>query len=317
MMIKQLLNFEKVRILLFLLYLSLCFQSLGQTKYFISESASNDFELSEFTLNTQSLYKINKKVTLFNLIRKEDTLIGEERKLNGQLDYNIILFSVLPNLSGKEDWEKIDIDTIQSSIITFDNLEKLHTKNTLSYFNNVVKETTKYFNNYKIIVKKGNDYYSPKFCLLQFYSVINRPSAFTNVYGTINTEDSRYSIVEFEKVFKEAYPQLDFPLYRIGEDPFSFMDWTRDRREYFSTKLILNKNINCYQFWTYIDWTKHSLQFDFERGIDRFVYLPGKGIIGGSFDFYFYFHRKKLSIEYKDFLQNIKEEKVMIADSYK
>ncbi|MEN5233942.1 hypothetical protein [Sphingobacterium faecium] len=71
----------------------------------------------------------------------------------------------------------------------------------------------------------------------------------------------------------------------------------------------------AYQFWTYTNWHEHRHKFD--RGIDRFVYHPSKGIIGGSFDFYFYFHRKKLPIGYADFMQNIKEEKIMIADNYK
>ncbi|AIM39257.1 hypothetical protein KO02_23130 [Sphingobacterium sp. ML3W] len=308
---------EKLKIFSFLLYFAIYFQSVGQTKYFVLENNTKDFEVSRFTMNTQSLYGINREVILFNLLKKEDTLIGEDGKLNGQSDYNIILFSILPNLTGKEDWEKIDVDTIQSSFITLDELEQLHTKNSLSYFNNVVKDTTKYFNTYKIIVKKENNYYVPKFCLLQFYSVRNRPHVFTNVYGTINTEDSRYTIIEFEKIFKETYPRLDFPLNRIDKEPLSFMDWTRDRKEYLSKKFTLKNNLIGYQFWTYIDWTKHDFQYDFERGIDRFLYLPGKGIIGGSFDFYFYFHRKKLPIKYSDFIQNIKEEKLMIADSFK
>lgn len=312
----KLLKVEKMKIFIFLLYLSIHLQSVAQTKYFVLEN-NKDFELSSFKMNTQPLYKVNREVTLFNLMKKEDNLIGKDGKLNGQSDYNIILFSVLPDLSGKEDWEKIDLDTIHSSIITFDKLQQLHTKNTLSYFNNVIKETTKYFNTYKIIVKKGSDYYKPKFCLLQFYSVRNRPDVFTSVYGTINTEDSKYSIIEFEKIFKETYPRLDFPLNRMGEEPLSFIDWTRDRKEYLSKKISLGNNLIGYQFWTYIDWTKHHFQYDFERGIDRFIYFPGKGIIAGSFDFYFYFHRKELPIGYADFMQNIKEEKVMIADNYK
>jgi hypothetical protein len=79
----------------------------------------------------------------------------------------------------------------------------------------------------------------------------------------------------------------------------------------------LKNNSDGYQFWTFIDWTAPDSSYYIERGIDRFVYLQGKGIIGGSFDFYFYFNRKKLPIKYTDFLNNIKEEKVMIADNFK
>lgn len=302
------------RIFMILFCLFSYFEGSSQIKYFIYENDNKEFESSDYKLNTQSLYKIDREVRIFNIMTKVHTFIGKKGIYNGQHDYNIMLFSVLPDLSGTEDWVKINLDTIRSSIIDFAKLKELHKKNTLSYFNNIAKETTKYFNDYKIIIKEGSDYYMPKNCLLQFYSVRNRPQIFTNVYGTINTQDSLYSILDFEKIFKSAYPDSPFPLFRMGEDPLSFLEWARDRREYLSKKLVLKDSLTAYQFWTYVDWTEHDYKYDIERGIDRFVYLPSKGIIGGSFDFYFYLNRKKLPIKYSDFIQNIKEEKVMIAD---
>ncbi len=302
------------KILLILISLLSFNEGFSQTKYFLFEEDNKDFIASSFTLNTYPLYKIKREVHLFNVMSKVQTFIGNKGIYNGQHDYNIMLFSILPDLDGSEDWYEINLDTVRSSMINFKNLEELHKKNTLSYFNTTVKQTTKYFNDYKLIIKKGKTYYAPKYCLLQFYSVRNRPQAFTNVYGTINTQDSAYSVLQFEKIFKGAYPGLQFPLYRIGEDPLSFLDWSRDRREYLSKKITLAHHTAGYQFWTYIDWTQYEYKYDFERGIDRFVYAPGKGIIGGSFDFYFYYHRKKLPIKYSDFLNNIKEEKVMIIE---
>ncbi|WP_343557181.1 hypothetical protein [Sphingobacterium sp.] len=302
------------KILLILISLLSFNEGFSQTKYFLFEEDNKDFIASSFKLNTYPLYKIKREVHLFNVMSKVQTFIGNKGIYNGQHDYNIMLFSILPDLDGSEDWYEINLDTVRSSMINFKNLEELHKKNTLSYFNTTVKQTTKYFNDYKLIIKKGKTYYAPKYCLLQFYSVRNRPQAFTNVYGTINTQDSAYSVLQFEKIFKGAYPGLQFPLYRIGEDPLSFLDWSRDRREYLSKKITLAHHTAGYQFWTYIDWTQYEYKYDFERGIDRFVYAPGKGIIGGSFDFYFYYHRKKLPIKYSDFLNNIKEEKVMIIE---
>lgn len=289
-------------------------KGFSQTKYFLFEEDSKEFTASSFRLNTYPLYKIKREVHIFNVMSKVQTFIGNKGIYNGQYDYNIMLFSILPDLDGSEDWYEINPDTVRSSMINFKDLEELHKKNTLSYFNTTVKQTTKYFNAYKLIIKKGDTYYAPKYCLLQFYAVRNRSQAFTNVYGTINTQDSAYSVLQFEKIFKGAYPSLQFPLYRIGEDPLSFLDWSRDRREYLSKKITLAQHATGYQFWTYVDWTQHEYNYDFERGIDRFVYAPDKGIIGGSFDFYFYYHRKKLPIKYTDFLNNIKEEKVMITE---
>jgi len=304
------------RIFMILFCLFSYFDGSSQIKYFIYEKDNKEFESSDYKLNTKSLYKIDREVRIFNIMTKVHTFIGKKGIYNGQHDYNIMLFSVLPDLSGTEDWVKINLDTIRSSIIDFTKLKELHKKNTLSYFNNVAKETTKYFNEYKIIVKEGTDYFMPKNCLLQFYSVRNRPQIFTNVYGTINTQDSTCSILDFEKIFKGAYPDSPFPLFRMGEDPLSFLEWARDRREYLSKKIVLRDSLTAYQFWTYVDWTQDDYKYDIERGIDRFVYLPNKGIIGGSFDFYFYFHRKKIPIKYTDFMNNIKDEKVMMADNF-
>ena len=303
-----------IKIWLVFIYLLLFNGGFSQTKYFLYEEDSKEFIASSFTLNTHSLYKIKREVRLFNVMSKVQTFIGNKGIYNGQHDYNIMLFSILPDLDGSEDWYEINLDTVQSSMINFKNLEELHKKNTLSHFNNVVKQTTKYFNDYKVIVKKGSTYYASKYCLLQFYTVRNRPQAFTNVYGTINTQDSMHSVAQFGKIFKNAYPSLQFPLYRIGEDPLSFLDWSRDRREYLSKQITLPHHGTGYQFWTYVDWTQHD--YNYERGIDRFIYVPEKGIIGGSFDFYFYHHRKKLPIKYTDFLNNIKEEKVMVAKEF-
>ncbi len=293
------------------------FEGISQTKYFIYEKNNKEFESSDYKLNTKSLYNIDREVRIFNLMTKVHTFIGKKGMYNGQYDYNIMLFSVLPDLAGTEDWVKINLDSIRSSIIDFTKLKELHKKNTLSYFNNIANETTKYFNDYKIIIKEGADYFMPKNCLLQFYSVRNRPQIFTNVYCTINTQESTCNISEFEKIFKSAYPDSPFPLYRMGENPLSFLEWARDRREYLSKKMVLRDGSKAYKFWTYIDWTQSENKYDYERGIDRFIYLPTKGIIGGSFDFYFYFNRKKLPIKYTDFLSNIKEEKVMMPDDFK
>lgn len=124
-----------------------------------------------------------------------------------------------------------------------------------------------------------------------------------------------------ERIFKKRYSDSIFPVYSMAESSYSYVnmsfDFLRDRREYLSKVIKLRNNELAYQFWTYTNWRGHRHQFKIDRGIDRFVYLQHKGIIAGSFDYYIYFHRKKLPIEYSDFMQNIKEEKVMMADSFK
>lgn len=79
--------------------------------------------------------------------------------------------------------------------------------------------------------------------------------------------------------------------------------------EYQSKKIRIGE-FEAYQYWTYTDWHENTIGYEVERGIDRFVYVPDKGIVGGSFDFYF--HRKEIGFNLVQFAKNIKEEKVML-----
>jgi len=42
----------------------------------------------------------------------------------------------------------------------------------------------------------------------------------------------------------------------------------------------------AYKFWKYAGWNVADGS-NFRRGIDCFLFMPGVGIVGGSFDFYF------------------------------
>lgn len=292
----------------------------AQVKYFIIPDQTDDYSLDHYELSTEKLYGVKKNVELFCMTFPGLETIKNMKKQYADINLDIVLFSVLPDLSGNSDWIEINMDSIKSNIITHSNLKRLLSLNTFSEYDQKYGAKTKYFDEYQIIKKMDNKYFASKHCLLQFFAVRNRPSIFQNVFGTINTEQEPIKIVEMEQIFKKRYSGFIFPPYSIGESPYSYssggFDFLRDRREYLSKVINLRNNERAYQFWTYTNWHEHRHEFEIDRGIDRFVYLPRKGIIGGSFDFYFYFHRKKLPIEYAEFMQNIKEEKVMIATDY-
>ena len=292
----------------------------AQVKYFIIPDQTEDYTLNHYKLSTEQLYGVNKNVELFCMTFPGLETIKNTQKQYADINLNIVLFSVLPDLLGSSDWMEIALDSVKNNLIKDADLHTLFSLNTFSEFDQKYGAETKYFNEYQIIKKIDNKYYASKHCILQFFAVRNRPSVFQNVFGTINTEQEPLAIVEMEKIFKKRYPNFIFPPYSMAESPYSYsnsFDFIRDRREYLSKVIKLQNNELAYQFWTYTGWRGQDFEYKIDRGIDRFIYLPGKGIIGGSFDFYFYFHRKKLPIEYADFMQNIKEEKVMIADNYK
>lgn len=288
-----------------------------KTKYFLIDENEKSYSLTTFDLSTKSLYGVDRKITLYNL------MLNDYRRVNNQ-DYQyvkfkeppLILFSVLPDLEGHEDWKEINLDSIKDKMIDVSYLKHLFSANTLDFPDQILRNETKYFNDYQIIIKKKNRYLVSKNCLLQFYVISNRPEPFTNVYCTINIKQTPISILSFEKIYKSVYPNEIFPLFTMGEsDKLVTFQRSRDRREYLSKIFKIGED-TAYQFWTYSDWQKDYRFYEVDRGIDRFIFIPDKGIVGGSFDFYFYFNRKKLPIKYSDLINNIKEEKVMIADKF-
>jgi len=292
----------------------------GKVKYLIMpDHAQEGYTIDRYRLSTEKLYGVNKTVELFTLTFSNSNKLIDRDKLTSNTDLNLILLSVLPDLTGNNDWIEIDIDSIKNNIIVPSYLKRLFNLNTLSEFDKTYGAKTKYFDEYQIIQKIGSKYYASKHCLIQFFAIRNRPSIFQDVFGTINIEQDPLTITQMEGIFKKRYPHEDFPPYTIGNTPYDYptFDYLRDRKEYLSKVIKFNNGILGYQFWTFTDWHTHDHEFEVDRGIDRFVYVPGRGIIGGSFDFYFYFNRKKLPIKYTDFLNNIKEEKVMIADDFK
>ena len=305
----------------FWLFLPLLFVTVtlsAKVKYFIIPDKPADYVINEYKLPTAELYGVNEHVELFCLTFP--VLKSQKQNVeNPHTDCNLVLLSVLPDLETNSDWTEINIDSLKSDIITDSNLKRLFNLNTFSEFDQKYGAKTKYFDEYQVIKKRGNKYFTSKHCLIQFFAIRNRPSVFQNIFGTINIEQEPISIIEMEQLFKKRYPQSKFPVYTIGDTPYDYnsFDFLRDRKEYLSKVIKLKNRDVAYQFWTYTDWHEYSQNYEFERGIDRFVYVPGKGIVGGSFDFYFYFNRKKLPIKYADFMNNIKEEKIMLAEGQK
>jgi len=298
--------------------LVISFNLSAKSKYILLPDQPQRCILDSYKLSTDNLYGIKKSVELFSLTFIDGIDI-DRNKLDQHKDLNLILIAVLPDLVGDSDWKEIHLDSVKNDTIPHQYLKRLLRYNTYEDFERAYGAKTKYFDEYQIIRKIDNKYFASKHCLIQFFAIRNRPSIFQNVFGTINIEQEPLRITEMETIFKKRYPHEEFPAYTIGNTPYDYptFHYLRDRREYLSKVIKFKNGTIGYQFWTYTDWHTHDREMEIDRGIDRFIYVPGKGIVGGSFDFYFYFYRKKLPIKYSGFLNNVKEEKVMIAPEFK
>lgn len=296
----------KVEILLALLMTGLL--SSLQAKVFVigdDRTELNKFDVKQYHLNTNAIYNFNFDVELCNIIPK----VPEKLKAVSK-GHEIILFSILPDVNTGELWEEISLESITKDRMSFRELHDLKEHVLGMRFDKGIPSKTKFFNEYKLAVFRDGKYYVAKNCLLQFFAVRNRPLPFSNVYGTINMLQPLFSVHDMYNLYLKQYKSLaDFPLESYLSR--SSFDYLRDRMEYQSKKLKIY-GVEAYQYWTYTDWHE-NMGYEFERGVDRFVYVPNKGIVGASLDFYFYFHRKDIGLDLVQFTKNIKDEKVMIA----
>ncbi len=281
-------------------------------QYFVLEKNTDEYQTKNYELNTKNLYGIDKKIYLYNLL-------FEDLMHKSSPEKTLVLFSVLPSAENNNDWEEIGLDSIQNKIISVGTLRRLSDQSLYKRTDLKYGSTTKYWNNYKIIVENSGKYYSPKNCLLQFYAIQNRIDVFNHPYNSIDLSQDFHSMAEVKKLYTTTTQNNSFPVDLPPND--KYFDTLRERREYLSKKILIDQQA-YYQFWTFSDWGRvsskvtkdpHKVYFAYERGIDRFLYSPSSLIVGGSYDFYFYHYQNEFGINADVFQKNITDEKIMIA----
>lgn len=286
------------KFLLFLLPIS----TYGQQKIFIvdldkDQSAAN-FDATHFKMSASSLYGIDKTVELFNILPKAKEHFHTKE---------LIVFSILPDFSNKGEW--VSLDSIGPyGEISFQELVRMKDRN-LS-IDREAPYFTRYGNEVMLGIRRDGKIKVGKQCLLQFFAIRNYPEQFNRPLGTIDISQREFTIAQFQKEYESHYPQDGFPL-RPGDISLNF-EPLRMKREFLSQKTTY-KAEPAYQFWTLYDWSTMD-GYEIERGIDRFVYVPNKGIVGGSYDFYFYYNREKLGLSFGVFMNNIFKERVMLGE---
>ena len=292
-----------------IIYLFLLLPSVLLSQKFIHLDSLKQYQTIEYILDTKDIYRIDKKINVYNVFISKD---------------NILLFSILPNLEKEtifekkekkmENWQKIDIEKIKNQILTTKQIAKIVDE--WSIDNNPEMKTM----NYNLLKQINGIYYISQHCLIEFFNISNLKFPLISSYGIINIEDKKVTIKQMEKSFKEQFPDIPF-IMDVREDNF-LQNITNpyEYRNYLSKEIIV-KDEKAYQFWTFDGWWIHD-GYNVYRGIDRFLFIPNKGIVGGSYDFYF---RLKPKISTNDYYtassdnlwDNIINEKIMVADELK
>lgn len=304
------------------LLLLLCCTALhvhAQNKKFIlleQPSTEDRFYIKHFKLNTRSLYKVDYNVEMYNIIFPKDHSKHER----------IVLFSILPDFRSNDLWVELqDSSAIQDAkrLRDLDEFYLLpigyHTQMNLK---------RKFFHEFYLVKKEDNKYFQAKVCLMELFEIKSMNPLIPSPYGLLNLQEAPLKLADYLEVYPQNDPKsLSSPFHLFGRYyAFDYIDGWRSWKEYLSKKIKLSEGDSAYQFWTAASSNVADYP-DISKGIGRFIYIPGTGIIAGSYDFHFFRHESRVEDHYPDILPtnklsknewnyNVINERMMIAAGY-
>lgn len=300
-------------------FLLLClptFLEAQQINFFVDmDTISDDYRMTHFHLATEELYGTSDTIEIFNILPIHKDKPRENAELALRRSRYLFVFSVLPVFGSDDNWTVYDRRPEDRQSLNYADLMKLASQ---SIHND---KTTYMPERYGILIHKGGKFYQSKISFLQVFYIRDYPNTFNIPKNVIDIDQPLLSVRKMEEVYKIEYKGGDLPI--IPDAYPRFYDNDALERFYLSQKFAIGRE-EGYQFWTFVPWGKVMDDLSWYRGIDRFLYIPAKGIVGGSYDFYFKDPLPKenpqiprRNITMQKFKENILNEKIMLAEELK
>nr|WP_314785550.1 hypothetical protein [uncultured Capnocytophaga sp.] len=257
----------KQLILYLLLFCSWAIEAQEQ-KYILLDSLTANYRVKHYTLDT-SPYGAKNTIEIYNVFSK---LYG----LNEGGDY-IVLFSILPDLSSKTNWEAIDFEKIKNNLFP---TKEIFRRIIHKVFNVPLKKEYD-ISRTKLVKKVKDKYYMSKNLWIEDFYCLDYPRDMVVATKNfiLNTNQPIKPINVLKKDYKKVIPYDSFPL---------------DRKE--MSLLIPNVLENTYlsnieEKWS--DIMYYFYQFCNAGGINELVYIKDKGIVAGAYGDFFYSRGKR------------------------
>lgn len=221
--------------------------------------------------------------------------------------------SILPDISNGENWVALKNNESATPNMT-----------TAELINLIQKDRNNKFFGFNIIKKSENGVlYAAPASLFELFHLDNYSAPMLSGNGTINTSENKITIKDFYENFKNDFGDKSiFPLDVRKKDMMQGNTHNFVYKQYLSKEFFI-KTHKSYQFWTFNDWIVMD-GYNYQRGIDRFVYIPKLGIVGGSYDFYFELKPRNIfttnflmPVSKESLWSNTLSEKVMLAEELK
>ena len=248
-----------------ILYLSL-FCSWASTaqeqKYILLDSLTANYQVKKYTLNT-SPYGPKNTIEIYNVF-------SPYYGANKGIDY-IILFSVLPDLSSKTNWEVIDFEKIKGNLFPTKNIFR---RAVYKVFSLPLKKEDD-ISGVRLVKKVKDKYYVGKIIRVDdFYCIeVPREIQLATKNFILNTNQPIVPINVLKQKYKEFKPFQQFYL----DDIFVIPDILEG---------VYLSNIE--EKWEDTMYFFYQYSYYDNRGIDELVYIKDKGIVAGAYGDYFY-----------------------------
>ena len=248
-----------------LLYLLLfcSWASIAQEqKYILLDSLTAKYKVKHYTLDT-SPYGTKNSIEVYNVFSKKyETDKGEDF---------ILLFSVLPDIDSKTNWEKIDFNKIKDNLFPTKEIFRRIMHKALGFYLDKNRDISKT----KLVKIIKGEYYVSKYCWIEDFYCINNPFSVPVATKSfiINTNQTITPIGVLRESFMKLFPLCDDFPFEITSD-FSYAIPEFFENTYLSNIEEKGGNIiyHFYQFSNHL-----------HTNITRFAYIKDKGIVGGIY----------------------------------
>ena len=244
---------------LIVIIILLLFQCSFAQKYLVLEDLEKNYQVKHYTLRPHSFYE-GKEIEMYNVFN-HGILFG----------YNYLtLISVLPDVDKPNSWEEVSKEEVEKAVVKIEEVRR--------------SNKNKFLNAFSLVRKEGDKYYKARCCLVEVFQLMNYSSKIhLNDSNIINTKQDFVTYAELKKELNKGSHITKYA--QPMEDKESFLDSCFESI-YLSGTEKRGKD-TVYLFWTFTAWNNRSGLEAYHRGIDRFAYIEGKGIVAGSYDFLF------------------------------
>ena len=250
------------QVLLYLLLFCSWASIAQEQKYILLDSLTANFEVKHYTLDT-SPYGPKNTIEMYNVF-------SPYYGANKGIDY-IVLFSVLPDLNSKTNWELIDFDKIKSNLFPTKNIFRRAVYKVFSLPLNKEDDIS----GVRLVKKVKDKYYVGKIIRVDdFYCIeVPREIQLATKNFILNTNQPIVPINVLRQKYKNFKPFQQFYL----DDIFVIPDILEG---------VYLSNIE--EKWEDIMYFFYQYSYYDNRGIDELVYIKDKGIVAGAYGDYFY-----------------------------